>query len=70
MTVYFRRCMRMHKHGFEGKIVFDASYPDGTPRKLCDVTLLHSLGWKHKVDLDEGVKRMVAWYYQNRIALK
>ena len=42
--------------GFEGDIIFDSSKPDGTPRKLLDVSKLHSMGWKHKIDLDEGVK--------------
>lgn len=42
--------------GFKGEIVFDSSKPDGTPRKLMDVKKLHSLGWKAKIDLEEGVK--------------
>ncbi|MFL6678704.1 MAG: GDP-L-fucose synthase family protein [Burkholderiaceae bacterium] len=41
--------------GFRGRIVFDASKPDGTPRKLLDVGRLHALGWKHKVALREGI---------------
>jgi GDP-L-fucose synthase len=41
---------------FEGDIVFDPSMPDGTPRKLLDVSKLHSLGWKHKIDLETGIK--------------
>ncbi len=41
--------------GFEGDLTFDSSKPDGTPRKLMDVTKLHSLGWKHKVDLEQGI---------------
>ena len=41
--------------GFEGRIVFDASKPDGTPRKLLDVGRLHALGWKHRVDLRRGI---------------
>jgi GDP-L-fucose synthase len=42
--------------GYEGKIVWDSSKPDGTPRKLMDVTKLHSAGWHHKIDLEEGVR--------------
>lgn len=42
--------------GFEGEIKHDLSKPDGTPRKLMDVSLLHSLGWKHKIELEEGIK--------------
>lgn len=48
--------------GFSGEIHWDASKPDGTMRKLCDVTKLHSLGWKHKVELDEGIVRLYNWY--------
>ncbi|WP_374165989.1 GDP-L-fucose synthase family protein [Arcticibacter sp. MXS-1] len=42
--------------GYEGKLVFDAAKPDGTPRKLMDVSKLHSYGWKHSVGLKEGIK--------------
>lgn len=42
--------------GYEGDITFDISKPDGTPRKLMDVSKLHSLGWKHKISLREGIK--------------
>jgi len=42
--------------GFEGSIVFDSSKPDGTPRKLMDVSKLHSFGWKHNIELEEGIK--------------
>lgn len=48
--------------GFEGKIVNDLSKPDGTPRKLLDVSLLHNTGWKHKVSLEEGIKLVYSWY--------
>lgn len=51
--------------GFEGKIRWDASKPDGTMRKLCDVTKIHSLGWKHKVELPDGVTRLYNWYLNN-----
>ena len=42
--------------GFEGEITFDTTKPDGTPRKLMDVTKLHNLGWKHKIELKDGIK--------------
>jgi GDP-L-fucose synthase len=42
--------------GFEGELNFDSSKPDGTPRKLMDVSKLHGLGWKHQIDLEEGIK--------------
>lgn len=48
--------------GFEGELRWDASKPDGTPRKLTDVTKLHNLGWHHKIEIDEGVQRMYDWY--------
>ena len=50
--------------GFEGDIVFDATKPDGTPRKLIDVSKLHRLGWTHKVEIEDGVKRLFEWYRQ------
>lgn len=43
--------------GFKGTLRFDSTKPDGTPRKLMDVSLIHSLGWKHRVALEEGIKR-------------
>ena len=48
--------------GFEGELIFDTSKPDGTPRKLQDVSRLHSLGWKHKTSLEEGVKLTFNWF--------
>jgi GDP-L-fucose synthase len=48
--------------GFEGKIVFDSSKPDGAMRKLTDVSKLHSLGWRHKVEIEEGIRRLYEWY--------
>lgn len=50
--------------GFRGEIRWDSSKPDGTPRKLTDVTKLHRLGWHHQVDIDEGIHRLFAWYQQ------
>lgn len=52
--------------GFEGEIVWDISKPDGTPRKLLDVSKLHVLGWKHGVFLDEGLKRTYDWFVGNK----
>ena len=51
--------------GFEGVVEFDASKPDGTKRKLIDVSKLHSLGWTHKVDIEEGVQKLFKWYQQS-----
>ena len=51
--------------GFEGTVEFDASKPDGTMRKLIDVSKLHSLGWTHKVEIEEGVRKLFEWYRQS-----
>lgn len=51
--------------GYQGAINFDASKPDGTMRKLTDVSKLHNLGWHHKVEIDEGVARLYQWYLHN-----
>ena len=48
--------------GFEGTVEFDASKPDGTMRKLIDVSKLHSLGWIHKVEIEDGVAKLFQWY--------
>ena len=47
---------------FTGEIVWDETKPDGTPRKLINVDKLHSLGWKHKVEIEEGVEKLYQWY--------
>ena len=47
---------------FEGTVEFDASKPDGTMRKLIDVSKLHSLGWTHKVEIEDGVQKLFEWY--------
>lgn len=52
--------------GFEGRIVHDLEKPDGTPQKLLDVGLLHSLGWKHMVTLEDGISRVYNWYLENK----
>jgi GDP-L-fucose synthase len=48
--------------GYDGTICFNSNKPDGTMRKLTDVTKLHSLGWKHKIDIEEGVSKLYKWY--------
>ncbi len=52
----------MKEIGFKGELRWDASKPDGTLRKLTDVSKLHSLGWHHKVEIDEGIHRLYEWY--------
>ncbi len=51
--------------GYTGTIVWDSSKPDGTPRKLLDVSKLHSLGWKHNIDIRDGIAETYKWYLEN-----
>ncbi len=51
--------------GYEGEIHWNSSMPDGTPRKLTDITKLHGLGWRHKTGLEEGVKLAYRWFCEN-----
>ena len=48
--------------GFKGDIRWDSSKPDGTPKKLTDVSKIHQLGWRHKVEIEEGIHRLYQWY--------
>lgn len=48
--------------GFGGELVFDSGKPDGTPRKLSDVSRLHGLGWRHRLELREGIRATYEWY--------
>lgn len=52
--------------GFNGKITNDITKPDGTPRKLLDVSKLHSLGWKHKIPLEDGIQKTYQWFLENK----
>ena len=52
--------------GYKGKIVNDLSKPDGTPRKLLDVSRLESTGWKYKTELKEGIEKVYEWYLENK----
>ncbi len=52
--------------GYRGRVVFDATKPDGTPRKLLDVTRLHSLGWFHEVSLEQGLASTYQWFLENQ----
>ncbi len=51
--------------GYNGKIIFDSSKPNGTMRKLCDVSKIQSMGWRHKVEIEEGVEKLYKWYLEN-----
>jgi GDP-L-fucose synthase len=50
---------------FSGELAFDESRPDGTPRKLCDVSRLHALGWRHRIGLSEGLLETYRWYLEH-----
>ncbi len=52
--------------GFEGEIYFNTDIPDGTLKKLTDVTKLHQLGWKHSVSLEDGIQRLFQWYLSSQ----
>ncbi len=54
--------------GYRGEIVFDPSRPDGTPRKLLDVSKLAALGWKPSIGLEDGIRETYRWYQQNAVA--
>jgi GDP-L-fucose synthase len=51
--------------GFKGSIVWDASKPDGTPKKLLDVSKLNNLGWKSETSLENGIKQTYDWFKNN-----
>ena len=51
--------------GYEGELYFDSSKPDGTMVKLTDPSKLHALGWRHTVELEEGIQRVYDWYLEN-----
>lgn len=57
--------MIAHKMGYQGEIIFDSSKPDGTMRKLLDVSKIHSLGWKAEVSLSEGLDKAIAFFKNN-----
>ena len=51
--------------GHQGEIIWDATKPDGTPRKLMDISKMHDLGWKHKVDLEAGIQMTYDWFLEH-----
>lgn len=54
----------------EAELVFDTSKPDGTPRKLLDVSRLHALGWRHRIPLDDGIRQTYQWFLDHQDALR
>jgi GDP-L-fucose synthase len=53
--------------GYDGEITFNPAKPDGTLRKLTDVSKLHQLGWHHRIDIEEGIERLYKWYLKTEI---
>jgi len=51
--------------GHTGELVWDSAKPDGTPRKLMDISKMHALGWKHKIELQEGIQKTYTWFLEN-----
>jgi len=56
--------------GFEGEILWDSSKPDGTPRKVTNMSKLHSLGWEHKTSLEDGLKETYKWFVENKESIR
>jgi GDP-L-fucose synthase len=56
--------------GHSGEIIWDSSKPDGTPRKLMDVSKMHSLGWEHKINLEDGIRKTYQWFLNNIDSIK
>jgi nucleoside-diphosphate-sugar epimerase len=56
--------------GFEGRISFDTTKPDGTPRKLLDVSRLTNMGWTASIQLEEGIRQTYDWYLANQGSLR
>ncbi|MBD1431738.1 GDP-L-fucose synthase [Sphingobacterium sp. DN00404] len=52
--------------GHQGEIVWDSSKPDGTPRKLMDISKMHALGWRHQIELHEGIEKTYGWFLENQ----
>ncbi len=52
--------------GFRGELAWDTTKPDGTPRKLLDVSKIHALGWRHRIELREGIARTYEWFLRNK----
>ncbi|ADO82587.1 GDP-L-fucose synthase family protein [Ilyobacter polytropus] len=52
--------------GYEGEVVFDTTKPDGTPRRSLDVAKIHATGWRHQIELEEGIREVYKWYLENK----
>ena len=56
--------------GHQGNIIWDASKPDGTPRKLMDVSKINELGWQYSTELEDGIKKTYKWFLENIYTIK
>ena len=56
--------------GYAGRLDFDATKPDGTPRKLMDVSRLRAMGWQQEIDLDRGLHQTYGWFLENHATLR
>lgn len=56
--------------GHKGTLIWDTSKPDGTPRKLMDISKMHALGWKHTVDLNDGIQKTYDWFLKHQATIK
>ena len=56
--------------GHQGKVLWDGSKPDGTPRKLMDVSKMAAIGWQYSTELEEGVKKTYEWFLENINSIK
>lgn len=65
LTIKELACLIKNTIGYDGRIDWDATKPNGTMRKLCNVDKLHSLGWTHTVEIEDGVARLYDWYLSN-----
>ena len=54
--------------GFKGRLSFDTSKPDGTPRKLLDVSRIEALGWKARIPLERGIAETYGWYLERSVS--
>lgn len=70
MTIAYLAALVARIVGFTGKFVLDPSKPDGTPRKLLDVSRIHALGWRARIPLEEGIRDTYDWFIRNRSSLR
>ena len=56
--------------GYDGELIFNHQKPDGTPRKVLDVSRLHQLGWQHRISLKQGLKQTYLWYLNHQGQLR